>query len=436
MSNLDEQFPEASKAARLLATLERLLAIEAVELRPALTDASQLLAEVLLADKVDVFLYDAARQALVAAGTSDTPMGRRQHALGLHVLPIAGGGRDVETYRSGTPFLTGQSEADPREVPGIPRDLGVRSSLLVPLDVQGERRGVLSAVSAQPDRFDPADLDFLQAAARWIGSLTHRVELGEQMRTEVAAQARQQTADELISVLAHDLRTPLTPLFGYAEMIHTLAERDGQPRTAQAAAAIRRGLQRLHRMIGDLLDASRLERGLFVVAPEQIDLVQLVRETLDSMGLAAPDVAVEAPESLGAVVDPARVQQALQNLLSNARRYAPAGTAITVRVAAEGDAGGEWAVLSVQDRGPGIAPELLPHLFSRFQRGAGSSGLGLGLFLAHGIATAHGGTLHVESLPGAGTTFRLRLPRAGRPSTRATRLSAGSCDGIRPAEGA
>jgi signal transduction histidine kinase len=363
-------------------------------------------------------------------------MGRRQHALGLHVLPIAGGGRDVETYRSGTPFLTGQSEADPREVPGIPRDLGVRSSLLVPLDVQGERRGVLSAVSAQPDRFDPADLDFLQAAARWIGSLTHRVELGEQMRTEVAVQARQQTADELISVLAHDLRTPLTPLFGYAEMIHTLAERDGQPRTAQAAAAIRRGLQRLHRMIGDLLDASRLERGLFVVAPEQIDLVQLVRETLDSMGLAAPDVAVEAPESLGAVVDPARVQQALQNLLSNARRYAPAGTAITVRVAAEGDAGGEWAVLSVQDRGPGIAPELLPHLFSRFQRGAGSSGLGLGLFLAHGIATAHGGTLHVESLPGAGTTFRLRLPRAGRPSTRATRLSAGSCDGIRPAEGA
>jgi signal transduction histidine kinase len=413
MTNLDKRSLEGTRAERLLATLERLLAIEAVELRPALTEASQLLAEVLRADKVDVFLFDAARDALVAAGTSDTPMGRRQHALGLHVIPLAWGGRDVETYRTGTPFLTGHSEADPREVPGIPRDLGVRSSLLVPLDVQGERRGVLSAVSAQPDWFDPADLDFLQAAARWIGSLTHRVGLAEQMRTEAAAQARQQTADELISVLAHDLRTPLTPLFGYAEMIRTTAERDGQLRTAQAAASMLRGLRRLQRMIGDLLDASRLERGLFAVAPEQVDLVQLVRQAIDSVGLTEPDIAVEAPDALCAVVDPARVQQALENLLSNARRYAPAGTVITVRVAAEGAAGGEWAVITVQDRGPGIAPDLLPHLFSRFQRGAGSPGLGLGLFLAHGIATAHGGTLQVESRPGAGTTFHLRLPCAG-----------------------
>jgi two-component system, OmpR family, sensor kinase len=409
--------PDASRAQRLLETLEHLLAIETVDLSSALMEISQRLTEVLQADKIDIFLHEEISDALVAAGTSDTPMGRHQHAVGLNRLPLVNGGRAVETYRTGAPLLISHTEDDPLEVPGIRDELGVRSSALVPLDVHGHRRGVVSAVSARPEFFDDTDLDFLHAVARWIGNLIHRIELTERLRVEAANEARQQTADEMISVLAHDLRTPLTPLFGYAEMIRVTAERDGPASTARAAAAMLRGLHRLRRMIDDLLQATRLERGLFAVNPYPVELTQVIRHAIESAGLTAEDIEFDTPVDVLAVVDPPRVQQALENLLSNARRFTPAGTQISVRLDIEERGGVDWAVISVRDRGPGIAPELQSRLFTRFARGATSRGLGLGLYIADGIARAHGGSLTAESRPGDGATFHLALPHATRHTT-------------------
>jgi signal transduction histidine kinase len=106
------------------------------------------------------------------------------------------------------------------------------------------------------------------------------------------------------------------------------------------------------------------------------------------------------------------VAQALRNLVSNAVQHTPSGVSITVSVGPEQRDGGTCALMQVHDEGPGIAPDLLPHLFARHVAGRGGAGLGIGLYLARGIAVAHGGDLTVQSEPGQGTTFTLALPMA------------------------
>jgi DNA-binding CsgD family transcriptional regulator len=184
----------------LLATLQQLLAIDAPALGPALTEASTLVGEALSADKVDVFLYEAASESLVAVGTSETPMGVRQHEIGMDRLPVANGGPMVRVFQTGEPSLTGQAGRDSDQLRGTVEGLGVRSEMGVPLDVQGERRGVLSAVSAAPDAFAERHFKFLQAVARWIGMIAHRVELAEQAATLAVRQGRREAADEVARI--------------------------------------------------------------------------------------------------------------------------------------------------------------------------------------------------------------------------------------------
>src|SRR5215210_7700845 len=161
----------------LLNTLERLLGIHAPELRPALDQASNLVAEALNADKVDVFLHEAESDTLVAMGTSDTAMGHEQHRAGLNRQPIANNGPSVGVFQTGTPYLSGAADEDPKQLLGMVRRLGVRSEMDVALDVNGERRGILQAASHHPDFFSERDLLFMRAVSGWIGMMTHRAEL-------------------------------------------------------------------------------------------------------------------------------------------------------------------------------------------------------------------------------------------------------------------
>jgi two-component system, OmpR family, sensor kinase len=190
-----------SPNGRLLTTLEHLLGLEATELGSALDQASQLLAQALEADKVDVFLYESDTDTLVARGTSDTPLGKRQHRIGMNRLPIANGGRTVEVFQNGSSFLDGQTDRDPDELRGVVQGLGIRSQMATPLDVDGERRGVLSAMSQAPDRYSGRDLRFFEAVSRWIAMLTHRAELVGQMTADAVERGRQTATEELITLL-------------------------------------------------------------------------------------------------------------------------------------------------------------------------------------------------------------------------------------------
>ncbi len=396
--------------AQLLTTLEGLLGIQATELKSALTAASQLINDALRADKTDVFLYDRAINSLAAVGTSITPMGQREMALGLDRLPVSNGGKTVGVFQTGEPYLSGHVDQDPDELRGIKEALGIRSAIAVPLEVNGMRRGVVGVDAAPPEHFTADDLRFLQAAAHWVGLVLHRAELVERMAQDAVEQARSVAANELITILAHDLRAPLVTLKGRLLMQRMRAQRDGQELYLQEAVAMQRATDRLERMIADLMDTARLEQGLFTLTPTMVNVADLARETAATLRTSEQEIVVQAPEALVAEVDPDRVRQLLENLLTNAQRHSPQGMAVILEVSTETHADGVWAVLTVRDFGPGIVPELLPTLFARFAAGRGTKGLGLGLYLAHGIAEAHGGTLTVSSAPGEGATFRLALP--------------------------
>ncbi|HEX2035306.1 MAG TPA: HAMP domain-containing sensor histidine kinase [Chloroflexota bacterium] len=414
---------------RLLATLEGLLAIDVTDLRAALSDAAQRVAEALTADKVDAMFYDSAIDSLVALGSSATPMGRKQRAIGMDRLPLANGGSAVRVFRTGVPHLTGRADLEPGELAGVVEGLGIRSEITVPLDVASERRGVLLASSARPDFFAEDDLSFLGAVARWVGLLAQRAELIEHIAEAAAERGRRGAAEELITVLAHDLRNQLTPVRGRLGLLQRRARREGREEYLQDAEEVARSLVRLERLIEDLLDAARLEQGLFALNRQPVGLVALARETVDTVRTEAIPIDVCTAEAeVRVVADPDRVRQVLENLLANAVKHSPAGAAVRVRVGTEERPGGTWATVTVSDQGPGIPAELVPRLFERFALGPGSTGLGLGLYLARRLAEAHGGTLTVDSTLGAGTHFTLALPAGrvppdpgGRPRPRTAR---------------
>ena len=199
---------------RLLTTLEGLLELPATDVTATLNQATSLIAEVFSADKVDVFFHDWASETLVALGTSDTPLGRKQKAIGMDRLPLANRGRTVEVFLSGTSYLTGHADQDPEELVGVKVGLEVKSQIAAVFEVETLRRGVLLTVSSTPEFFSEQDLHFLEAIARWMGIVIHRAELIERMQREAVEQGRRVAAEELLTIMAHDLRNYLTPLKG------------------------------------------------------------------------------------------------------------------------------------------------------------------------------------------------------------------------------
>jgi DNA-binding NarL/FixJ family response regulator len=254
---------ESSHSELLLRTLERLLALDALELKPTLDEASQLVAEALGADKVDVFLLDPAKATLAALGTSDTPMGRLQHAIGMERMPLANGGRAVQVFEHGASYIIGHADEDPEELRGITQGLGVRSELLCPLAVGGERRGVLQAMCERPDAFSPRDLQFLEAVARWIGMLTHRAELVEQRVAEATEQARREATEELLLRVLTPRQREVAVLIALGMTNEQIAERLVITR-GSVSNHVERILDRLGAQRRGQIAAWIVERGLSV----------------------------------------------------------------------------------------------------------------------------------------------------------------------------
>jgi signal transduction histidine kinase len=299
----------------------------------------------------------------------------------------------------------------------------------VVLDVAGVRRGVLMAQSLQPDFFSERDVRFLQAVSRWVGSVVHRVELAERASAAAIDQGRRLAAEELVTVLAHDLRRHINPLRARLTMLSRRAQREQHATNLGDAAKLLDDFERLGRLISDLLDVARLDQGLFTLSPQPVDVAALAREIAEDLSSPGAVVHVDAPAELALVADPVRLRQALENLLGNAAEHSPDRLGVALTVRAEPRIDQTWAVFTVTDQGPGIPPEILPRLFDRFVKGPGSAGLGLGLHLAQQIVLAHGGTLEVSSTPGSGTTFRLSLPTLDVPVVTVVSDPGGRQDG-------
>ncbi len=401
---------ESKRRDELLHALEKLLELPVAELSTTLSHASDLISNLLHADKVDIFLLEPQSQTLVARGVSDTPLARKEKSLGLDRLQLANRGRMVEVFETGQPWHTGHQDEDPKELPGIRYGLRVRSVVAAPLEVAGVRRGVLEASSLKANFYSKDDLRFLEAAARWVGAVTHRSELVEELTRAAAEQGRRAAADELITIFAHDMGNHLMSLRIRIELLHQRALREQSSANLRDSEAALKSLSALSQLTSDLLDVGRLDQGLFALRPAPMDVMRLVGELAAAATLPKNEVQVRGPTELVLVADSARLRQALSNLVANALKHSPPGVPVVVEVAQQVRQERTWTLVTVIDQGPGIPPQLLPRLFERFARGPGSSGLGLGLYLARQIATAHGGTLEVESSPGKGARFVLSLP--------------------------
>lgn len=397
--------------ARLLATLVRLLSLDAADPNEALSAAAQLVGEALNADKVDIFLYHPEHQTLQVAGLSHTPMSEREIAIGMDRLTLADGGRLVDVFTTGESYANGHAAQDASYRRGFTEGLGIHSVLAAAVDVGAKRRGVVQAVSRREEAFAEQDRAFFDAVAGWVGIVLHRAELAAQQTLSAAEAGRRAGAEELVTVLAHDLRNLLAPIGLRLQILQRRFERDERAEDGEAIQHALDGISRLDALILNLLDASRIERGMFALELRAHDLCTLTRDSASALSTPETpiDVVAEVP-MIPVRVDAARLQQVLANLLSNATRHSPPGAVVTVELAIVPEGTESLARLTVHNVGPGIPEEILPRIFDRFVKETGSSGLGLGLYLSQQITRAHGGTLTVTSSPEQGTAFTLLLP--------------------------
>jgi signal transduction histidine kinase len=261
-------------------------------------------------------------------------------------------------------------------------------------------------------------------ASRWFGTHTDITDQkqGELERErllvlekEARAEAERATRarDEVLAVLAHDLRNLMHTVVASASVIELAADEDKRKRQI---AILQRSTREMDRLMSDLLDVARIEAGTFAIRRDRVDVGALIREALElfdpqavSRGIA---LGGDVPGSLPPVLaDRDRLLQVLSNLLANALKFTPAEGAISVRAASLA----ETLQVSVEDSGSGIRQEDLPHVFDRFWQARPTSrvGAGLGLAICKGIVEAHGGRIWAESTLGRGTTLHFTLPLRG-----------------------
>jgi len=262
----------------------------------------------------------------------------------------------------------------------------------------------------------PVDPEILRAKVRVFCDLFVR---GEQIRRRAL---ESEVKDVFFSSVVHELQTPLAAAKAQAQLaLHQLGEAQEENGTARALRVISRQIDRITRLVGDLLDVNRLESGQLQLNPSNFDLPALIEEVSTRMQPAGDKhrIAVRAPERLSIFADRDRIEQVLSNLISNAIRYSPEGGPIDIAVEQTSDA----VQVAITDRGVGVPREHQQTIFERFGRAQGPSfgGLGLGLAISKGIVEQHGGSIRVESSgkPGEGSTFVIRLPLAPpRPAPR------------------
>ncbi|MGI8586984.1 MAG: chemotaxis protein CheB [Chloroflexia bacterium] len=233
---------------------------------------------------------------------------------------------------------------------------------------------------------------------------------------EITDRSLRHLHDEFLALASHELRAPLTTISGTFQLLARWhATQPESAREQRQIALAQTQVTRLLRLIDDLLDVARLQTGKFRVHLEPLRLDRLLAETVEiGQHLTTQHALVWTgdPEPLIVAGDRDRLQQAVLNLLTNAITHAPGTAPIVVGLRRVG----AWAEITVTDQGPGIAPEVLSQVFGRFYQVAsgpgGGAGLGLGLYITQQIVTAHGGTIHVASIVGTGTTFTIQLPLA------------------------
>ncbi|MGH2561997.1 MAG: ATP-binding protein [Thermomicrobiales bacterium] len=227
--------------------------------------------------------------------------------------------------------------------------------------------------------------------------------------------------DEFLSVVSHELRSPLTPILGFVQLVaKELGKAGGHDREVQRLDSVQGHVDRMNRLIEDLLDVSSLKSGTLDIRPEEVDLIEVCRDVAEGRSASAARHSIQFQPSAATIVgswDADRLHQVVDNLVGNAIKYSPDGGTVTLDAWTDAAAG--EAVLTVSDEGPGIASEDREQVFSAFYRtrdaaASQTAGLGLGLYICHELVAAHGGRIDVGEAPSGGAAFSVRLPLAAQ----------------------
>jgi PAS domain S-box-containing protein len=366
------------------------------------------LSEELSVDEASVLLVDDASRSLVMSATH----GPSELADPTKRIPIGSGiaGRVAAT---GEPVVI--EDLSRTEVVGTRLAAQMSSTAVVPVRNENRVVGVLRVSSRERRAFGPEDIRLLEIVAdRMAGALARtRLFEAERRAREEAEQARH-ARDEVLSIVSHDLRNPVSTVAMRAALLRDPALTLAHEERLVQLDVIARSAERMNRLIRDLLDVARIERGSLTIDCRCHDAGALAAEACDSFQGVAQEKSLvlgyEVADGLPKVyVDRDRILQALSNFLNNSVKFTPAGGRVVVTVRGAPDRGVRF---DVTDTGPGIAPDELPHVFTRFwqARRTAHLGTGLGLSIVKGIAVAHRGTVDVQSEVGHGSTFSLVLP--------------------------
>ncbi|HEY8757960.1 MAG TPA: ATP-binding protein [Candidatus Limnocylindria bacterium] len=341
-------------------------------------------------------------------------------------------------YRGFDTHIDIDLEKQPAGDPALIKREKLARVVAMPLVHEGKLIGAINVYTRDRERrFDAIDLDILhilaaQASIAITNARLYEAERhGRRVQESLLADQREsdRQKDEFLSIVSHELKTPLTPLKALAQLLRLRLRRhreDGRPLDLDSLDSnlrtIERQVDRMAGLVNDLLEVSRAGQGRFELQQQDFDLIPLMHEVVQRYREISAEegritFAVKAPASLRITGDTMRIEQALTNLIGNSVKYSPSVGEVRVAVEERGD----QVALVVADDGIGIPPEDLPTLARPFARGSRRartfSGMGIGLYLARLVAEGHGGSIALAS-PGEdkGTTVTMMLPRSGSAS--------------------
>ena len=341
---------------------------------------------------------------------------RREAMQTIRRIPpdLRGDGPFARAIRTGQPALLSNVADHTRSTTGRPDSeyqrllnaVSCEALLLIPLVARGQTLGLLTLGSRTADRYGASDLSLAQElAARAAVALDNG-------RLYREAQAASRAKDEFLATVSHELRTPINAVLGWAAMLRS--EQFDQSRAHYACEAIERSARAQAQLLEQLLDVSRIVSGKLELRLAPIHIETVVDAALDAVRPVAEDKGVRLVTRLDRdfplfLADPERLQQAVNNVLSNAVKFSPGDSTVEVELRREE----EVAHIAVCDHGIGIRSEFLPYVFDRLRQGtsAGNHGLGLGLWIVRDIVERHGGSVAATSDgEGKGATFTMTLP--------------------------